>query len=105
MTDSSEAWVRFGDGKPIDLDSLCFFADSILLSGVDIKTVSPTGFGTYEMTIFFRQEPKEGWLRGRLTTRMASDGVFDVDAEMYDSEGNLVAQAKQLAVCQRSSKL
>eukprot|EP01114_Cavostelium_apophysatum_P020595 TRINITY_DN694_c0_g1_i2.p1 TRINITY_DN694_c0_g1~~TRINITY_DN694_c0_g1_i2.p1 ORF type:complete len:272 (+),score=37.53 TRINITY_DN694_c0_g1_i2:198-1013(+) len=91
-----EGWGRFSDQREPDWSSLAFFADAFPLSGWDLKSVERFGAITYELTIFFRQEPKNGWLRARLITKLLNDAVFDVDAEIFDSEGSLVAQAKQL---------
>eukprot|EP01114_Cavostelium_apophysatum_P009933 TRINITY_DN2325_c0_g2_i3.p1 TRINITY_DN2325_c0_g2~~TRINITY_DN2325_c0_g2_i3.p1 ORF type:complete len:270 (-),score=31.13 TRINITY_DN2325_c0_g2_i3:56-865(-) len=100
-----EGWCRFTDGRDPDWGSLAFFADAFPLSGGDMKSVQLFSSATYELTVFFRQEPKRGWLRGRLFTKLLNDAVFDIDAEIFDVEGNLVAQAKQLCICKRNAKL
>jgi len=117
-----EGWVRFADGRPLDWNSLVFFVDAFPLSGFEIENVQFESSSTYELTIFVRQHPKNGWIRNRSFTRLVSAnpnisstttntsnssnsnapssyGVFDVDAELYDCEGNLIAQAKQMGIC------
>jgi acyl-CoA thioesterase len=57
----------------------------------------PGWFPTVELTVYVRAVPAEGWLVGRHRTQELIDGWFDEDAEIWDSRGRLVCQARQLA--------
>jgi hypothetical protein len=52
---------------------------------------------TIELTTYVRAQPAPGWLACRMAARLLADGWLDEDAELWDSEGHLVAQARQLA--------
>ncbi|MFZ2345984.1 MAG: hypothetical protein WAW08_15430 [Candidatus Microthrix parvicella] len=45
--------------------------------------------------------PAPGWLACVFTTRFVTDGVIEEDGEIWDSEGHLVAQGRQLALVPR----
>lgn len=88
-------WLRLADGREPDPMVLAFAADAM----------APTVFGlgargwvpTVEMTVHVRQRPAPGWLRIWVTSRFVTFGYVEEDAEIWDSEGRLVAQARQLA--------
>ena len=63
-----------------------------------MKAMVPFSSTTYELSVFFRQEPTPGWLRCRSQMKLLEDGIFDMDTEIFDSSGQLVAQAKQMCV-------
>jgi acyl-CoA thioesterase len=52
---------------------------------------------TVELTWHLRALPVPGWLTLIGRGRLIRDGWFDEDVEVWDSEGNLVAQSRQLA--------
>lgn len=45
--------------------------------------------------------PAPGWLAWVFTTRFVTDGVIEEDGEIWDWEGHLVAQGRQLALVPR----
>ena len=49
-----------------------------------------------------RAPPATGWLRIRHATRNFAGGLFEEDAEVWDSAGRLVAQSRQLARAPRA---
>ena len=53
---------------------------------------------TVELTCHLRRRPAPGWLRARFVTRVISSGFLEEDGELWDSEGHLVAQSRQLAL-------
>ncbi|MFC4589288.1 thioesterase family protein [Sphaerisporangium corydalis] len=57
---------------------------------------------TVELTWHLRALPAPGWLILAGQGRLIRDGWFDEDVEVWDSEGNLVAQSRQLARLGRS---
>jgi acyl-CoA thioesterase len=90
-------WIRFRDGRPPDAMSLLLFAD----------TFPPSVFGllgsvgwvpTVELTIHVRRRPAPGWILGQFRTEDLSEGRMIENGLLWDSTGQLVAQARQLAL-------
>lgn len=92
---SMRGHVRLADGTQPDPLVLALAVDSL----------PPTVFGlgrlgwapTVELTVLTRSLPAPGWLTVHLRGRLVRDGWFDEEAEVYDSNGDLVAQSRQLA--------
>ncbi len=92
---SMRGHVRLADGTQPDPVVLALAVDSL----------PPTVFGlgrlgwapTVELSILTRSLPAPGWLTVHLRGRLVRDGWFDEEAEVYDAEGALVAQSRQLA--------
>lgn len=88
-------WVR-----PRTADVDVYFA---LLAG-DINPPMPfligrTGWSpTVQMTALVRARPAPGWLRVQVDSRAVSGHWFDSDATVLDATGQLVCQARQLAI-------
>ncbi|MDX1693796.1 MAG: thioesterase family protein [Ketobacteraceae bacterium] len=87
---------RFADGSDPDVLSLPFFCDC----------VPPTVFAVYgfagwvptlELTVQVRARPAPGRLLGRFITRYLTNGLLEVDGEIWDSANQLVALSRQLA--------
>ncbi|MEV6896881.1 thioesterase family protein [Amycolatopsis sp. NPDC051372] len=53
---------------------------------------------TVQLTAFLRTRPAPGWLRILVESRSVHEAWFDSDATVVDSQGRLVAQARQLAL-------
>jgi acyl-CoA thioesterase len=90
-------WIRFRDGRPADAMSLLLFAD----------TFPPSVFGllgsvgwvpTVELTVHVRRRPAPGWILGQFRTEDLADGRMIENGLLWDSTGQLVAQARQLAL-------
>ena len=88
------AWLAHRDGAapgPIDL---LMFAD---IMPPPIFTI----YGAYgwvptvELTVQVRRKPAAGPLLARHSTRQVTRGVAETDTEIWDSEGDLVAMARQ----------
>jgi acyl-CoA thioesterase len=90
-----EGWMRFADGREPDLLSLPLFVDAVAPAALEI---GPRRSTTVELTVHLRARPAPGWLAHRMQTRYLADGYFEEDAEIWDSRGRLVAQARQLAL-------
>ncbi|MGI8492747.1 MAG: thioesterase family protein [Acidimicrobiales bacterium] len=89
-------WIRFADGTPPSTLSLVTFADAFpptLIGSIDAGWVP-----TLELTVHVRRRPAPGWLLGTFRTRFLIDGLMEEDGELWDSEGNLVALSRQLAM-------
>lgn len=92
-------WFRFADGREPDLLSLLTVCD--VLPPVTFDLGMPGWAPTLELTVHLRAEPAPGWLRLSHSTRVAAEGVFDEECEVWDSEDRLVAQSRQLALVPR----
>ena len=90
-------WVRFRDGRPPDAMSALLFADAL----------PPAIFGllglvgwvpTIELTVNVRRRPAPGWIQAQFQTHDMADGRMIEDGLLWDSQGHLVAQSRQLAL-------
>ncbi len=90
-------WIRFVDGHPPDSSSAVVFAD----------TFPPSSFGllgmvgwvpTIELTVNVRRRPVPGWVLGQFETRDLEAGRMVEDGLLWDEDGNLIAQSRQLAL-------
>lgn len=90
-----QGWLRFADGRPPDLLSLLVAVDALPPVTFDLGLVGWTP--TLELTVHLRAEPAPGWLAVVHSTKNFAGGLLEEDAEVWDSGGRLVAQARQLA--------
>ncbi|GAC1608181.1 MAG: thioesterase family protein [Mycobacteriales bacterium] len=89
------AWLRRDDGDDPSLLDLLVFADALPPVTFDLGL---TGWvPTLELTVLIRALPAPGWVRAVQRARLLQDGWLDEECELWDSEGRLVAQARQLA--------
>lgn len=88
-------WSRFADGRDPDPLSLLYFNDAIPPATFMIGS---TGWvPTLQMSAYVRARPAPGWLGIRLTANLVADGMVDETCVLWDSTGQVVAQATQLA--------
>lgn len=93
----SRGWIRFSDGRPVDVLALVLFCDAFPPSLYSL--LGRVGWvPTVELTIQIRRRPAPGWIRARFRTTDVHDGSLVEDGELWDSEGNLVARSRQLAL-------
>jgi len=88
-------WCRLRDGTEPDPLVLLQMGDAFPPVTFDLGM-----FGwvpTIELTTYVRAQPAPGWLACSMSARLLAEGWIDEDAELWDSEGHLVAQARQLA--------
>lgn len=90
-------WVRFRDGRAPDVLASLLFADAF----------PPAVFGllgavgwvpTVDLTVHIRRRPAPGWMLGQFRTLDMLDGRLIEDGALWDCQGNLVAQSRQLAL-------
>jgi len=89
-------WIRFADGAPPSVLGLLAMADAFpptMVGSVDVGWVP-----TVELTVHLRRRPAPGWILGVFQTRFLIDGVLEQDGELWDSDGNLVALCRQMAL-------
>lgn len=94
-------WIRFRDGRPPDTLAALLFVDAF----------PPSVFGllgmvgwvpTVELTVHLRRRPAPGWMLGQFRTQDLSDGRMIEDGALWDSQGQLVAQSRQLGLVRRA---
>lgn len=90
-----QGWMRMADGREPDPLLLLLAVDALPPVTFDLGL-----FGwapTLELTAHVRARPAPGWLAVTLRSRNFAGGLFEEDAEVWDSTGRLVAQSRQLA--------
>ena len=95
-----QGWFRLVDDRPLDPVALLLVVDA--LPPVTFDLGLPGWAPTLELTAHVRRRPAPGWARVRHATRTIAGGYFEEDCEVWDSEGHLVAQSRQLALLPRT---
>ncbi len=90
----AEFWMRFKDGRDADTLSLPMLADAFAPVVVAMGALS----FTVQLTAHVRARPAPGWLACRAESRFVFGGYHEEDFEIWDSEGKLVAQSRQLGL-------
>ncbi|MET0447202.1 MAG: thioesterase family protein [Aeromicrobium sp.] len=88
-------WQRLHDGRAIDFPALAFLCDSYAPPVLELGDHQSM---TVQLTVHLHRLPRPGWLATRLQTRHVVDGFHEEDCELWDEDGNLVAQSRQLAI-------
>lgn len=91
-----KGWLRFPDGRPLDLLALCLAADAFppaVMASHGIVAWVPT----IEFSLSIRNMPAEGWLRCRFQTRFINCGLLEEDGEIWDEQDELIAVSRQIA--------
>jgi acyl-CoA thioesterase len=88
-------WLRRADGTPTTLLDLLVYADALppVTMGLGVGGWAPT----VELTFLLRGLPAPGWIRAEHHSVLMAGGWMDQDCSLWDSRGQLVAQARQLA--------
>lgn len=92
---AAECWIRFKEPRTPDLLSLPLLVDAAAPAVMEIGAL---GSSTLELTVHLRHRPAAGWLACRISTRHVINGFHEEDFELWDCEGRLVAQSRQLAL-------
>ena len=90
-------WIRFLDGRPVDVHALSLFADAFpppLFAKVGYIGWVPT----IELTVHARRRPVDGWIRGHFQTSDAAGNRTIEDGWLWDESGALVAVARQVGL-------
>ncbi|GAB2958319.1 thioesterase family protein [Saccharothrix stipae] len=91
----AEFWMRFADGRPADTASLATLADCAAPAAIELGVLDAA---TIELTVQVHARPAAGWLAARTATRHLAGSHYVEDLELWDTTGQLVAQARQLAL-------
>ena len=90
-------WIRFQDGRAPDPRSLLLFCDAFppsVLGAVDAVGWVPT----VELTVHVLRPPEPGWIQATLNTDSLVMGRMIETGTLWDQQGNLVAQSRQIGL-------
>jgi len=88
------AWLQHRDAAPFDTIDLVMLSD--IMPPPPFTLFGPFGWvPTIELTVQCRAKPVPGPVLGRLKSRHLTESIIESDADLWDSEGNLVALARQ----------
>jgi acyl-CoA thioesterase len=88
-------WQRLRDGRTIDFPALAYLCDSFAPPVLELGDHQSM---TVQLTVHLHRLPSPGWIATRLTTRHVVNGFHEEDCELWDEDGNLVAQSRQLGI-------
>jgi hypothetical protein len=94
-------WFSFADGAPIDVIGLLLIADAFAPVIFNQPEFAPSWAPTLELTVQIRGVPAPGPIRCRFVGRYMQNGLFEEDGELWDSDDQLVALSRQLALSPR----
>jgi hypothetical protein len=87
--------IDFAEPRAIDPLALSLIADACPRAVYELGEYMPL---TLQLTMHVRARPAVGSLIGRVTTRHIRHGYHEEDLDLWDTEGTLVAQSRQLAL-------
>jgi acyl-CoA thioesterase len=90
-------YARFADERPPDKLSLVLFSDMFPPTVFSKYGLNHGWIPTLQLNVQIRRSPAPGWLWCWIKTRHLTNGLFEEDSEIWDSDGNLVAISRQLA--------
>jgi hypothetical protein len=86
--------MAFSDGRPVDLKSLAYWVDMIIPPPTFLGSTfwgNPIWCPTMQMEIQFKRIPDTKEVLCRFRTPHLINNRFDMDGEVFDSDGNLLA--------------
>nr|CAG8531114.1 3681_t:CDS:2 [Entrophospora candida] len=89
-----KTWATFTDDREVDLLSLGYFADVFFPP----KHKLESKYVTMTLEIQFKNIPKGRWLAASHRSRFLLNGRNELDSELWDEEGNLLAIARQMGL-------
>jgi len=93
-------WFRLRDGEALDGPALLLGTDAFPPTVFNARL--PVAWTpTMELTGHLRKRPVAGWLRAEFRSRFVTGGFVEEDGELWDADGRLVAQSRQLALIPR----
>tara|TARA_B100001250_G_scaffold174639_1_gene150167 strand:- start:2735 stop:3532 length:798 start_codon:yes stop_codon:yes gene_type:complete len=104
-SDRSElyGWIKFCDSTSVDSLALALFSDAFPPS-IFSKLGRVGWVPTVELTVHVRNTPKEGWIMGHFFTDDLQNGSMIETGRLWDSDGRLVAQSRQLALMKQTGE-
>jgi acyl-CoA thioesterase len=92
---SATFWVRPKDGRPVDALAAAMLVDAYPPVTTEIGQIKSA---TVQLTVHLRRRPSTGWALAHVVTRHVIDGYHEEDVELWDEQGRLIAQSRQLAL-------
>lgn len=96
-------WTSLAEPRALDATVLALFVDCWWPSAWGrLERMEPAP--TIDLTIHFRATPRPDDLRPtlvRIKSQTAAEGYFEEDASVWDADGRLLAQARQLALLRK----
>jgi len=90
-------WIRLRDGRAPDALASLLFVDAFPPAVFGL--LGPVGWvPTVSLTVQLRRRPGPGWMMARFRTEDLQDGRLLEDGTLWDGQGHLVAQSRQLAL-------
>jgi hypothetical protein len=90
-------WFAFADGRPNDTLSVLLAADAFPPPIFNLLAV-PGWVPTVEFTVHVRAVPAPGPLRCEFTAKEIQGGIFEEDGVIWDEQGTLIAQSRQIGL-------
>lgn len=94
-------WFAFRDGRPIDSLALLLASDAFPPAVFNMN-LATNWVPTVELTVHVRAIPAAGPVQCSFETRHLQNGLLEEDGEIWDANGLLVAQSRQLALAPRA---
>jgi acyl-CoA thioesterase len=96
--DEVGGWIDLREPRPLDGPTVCMLADAWFPAiWPRLEQLHPAP--TIDLTVHFRAPlPVAGPLLVRFRSRLARDGYFEEDGELWARDGTLVAHSRQLAL-------
>ncbi|NYJ00544.1 acyl-CoA thioesterase [Nocardioides thalensis] len=91
----SLAWIRAKDERPVDSLMAGAMTDAFPPVTAEIGHLASA---TIQLTVHYRRRPETLWALGHVRTRHVIHGYHDEDVELWDEQGRLIAQSRQLAI-------
>ncbi len=96
-------WLRLAEPEPVDAPALACLLDA-WAPAILPRATQPVVAPTIDITMHFRSAlplpdaEAEDFYLFRLTSRLARDGFFEEDGDLWTADGTLIAQCRQLAI-------
>lgn len=90
------SWIRTKDDRPLDAMLAAAMTDAFAPVTAEIGTIASA---TVQLTVHFRRRPESSaWALAHVVSRHVIAGYHDEDVELWDEQGRLIAQSRQLAI-------
>lgn len=95
-TPQVRGWLRLDEDRELDAEAVLFLLDVLPPATAPLGS---TGWApTIQLAASLRAAPSSRWLRGRQRARWVEGGLVQQHCELWDHDGELVAEATQLAM-------
>ncbi|MEX2324460.1 MAG: thioesterase family protein [Nitriliruptoraceae bacterium] len=95
-------YIKWPDSDEVDPFGLLVVADCYAPPVFNLAPHVPVGWSpTIELTVQIRKRPAPGFLTTKLQTTAVTSGYLEEDGEYWDTDGDLVALSRQIALAAR----